>query len=84
MGSPLDDETQDARRKAPLQHTQRGNFDGRLVAPITGMEMRWIVLIVKHGDNDAEESADLWHGWGILQQCNYGIRFQSAAYCPAT
>ena len=34
---------------------------GHLVLAVKGMEVRWCMVAVVHGDHDSEEATDLWH-----------------------
>lgn len=56
---PFNHESQHARRQATREDGQVANFDQSNVATVLRMEMRWIVIIKEHLDDDAEETADL-------------------------
>jgi len=58
---PFDHEPHHARRQATGKDGQVANFDQSDVAAVLRMEMRWVVIVKEHLDDDAEEPADLRH-----------------------
>src|SRR5687768_18541141 len=62
---PLEDEPQWSAGEAASDNAL---FDrhGHLVLAVDGVEVRWRVFVREHPDDDAEESADLWHARDVL------------------
>ena len=56
---PLDDETERAGWQVAFQHGKIGDIDDRPVTSIPYMEVGWLMIVVEHGDNEAEEATDL-------------------------
>ena len=50
-----------ARRETALQYRQVVYGDHRLVAPVSGVKVRWPMVVVVDADHDAIEAADLRH-----------------------
>ena len=57
---PFEQDTQRSPGKL-AGHFARGDFDGDLVLSTSGMDMRRIVIVVVHEDDDAVEAADDGH-----------------------
>jgi len=49
-----------------MEHCQCVDVDPRFIIAIERMEMRRIVVIVEHADDDAEKAANLRHRQGFL------------------
>ncbi len=60
---PLNYESYRTRRQVAGEDGQVANIDQRKIAAVLGMEVRRIVIVEEHLDDDAEEPADLRHGW---------------------
>jgi len=61
LGGPLENQRGRSLRKRSLQDGQSVDGKRRFVFTVAGMEMRRRVIVVVHRDDDAEETADLWH-----------------------
>lgn len=59
---PLDHKTRDARRQPSRKNCQSADIDQRKVAAVFRMEVRRVVIVKEHLDDDPEETADLRHG----------------------
>jgi hypothetical protein len=56
---PFQHESYGSRRKAPLDYSVL-DIHHDLVIPIDRVKMGWSMVTIIQGDNDAEESTDLW------------------------
>ena len=69
---PLDHKTCHAGRQSAGKYGQSTNIDQRKITAVFRMKVRRIVIIEKHFDDDAEEAANLRHGWnGRAEQEKY-------------
>jgi hypothetical protein len=59
--SPFENQGQRASRQLPSVHFQRVYDDQRLGSPILGVEVRWLMIIIEHLDDNAKEPTDLRH-----------------------
>src|SRR4028118_1308977 len=57
---PLEHQRSGAWRKFAV-HPTIGDADLNLISGVPGVEVRWLMVIMIHGDNDSEEPADLRH-----------------------
>ena len=46
-----------------LQQMRAGHLNGHIILPITSMEMRWIVFIVKHSNNNTKKPTNFRHAF---------------------
>ena len=53
--------TSPSARGGPRDYGQRSYRDCRLMMPIVGMKMRWVVIVVIHPDVDPREAAEFGH-----------------------
>jgi len=61
-GRPLNHESRHARGQPAGEDGQVADIDQSKVAGVLGMEVRGIVIVEEHLDDDAKEAADLRHG----------------------
>jgi hypothetical protein len=61
LGSPLDHESECPRFNAPFQNLQGENVDCHLLPAILRMEVRRVVFMKEHGNNNAIKSAYFRH-----------------------
>ena len=61
LGNPLDHESECPRFNAPVQHLPCANVDCHLLPAILCMEVRRVVFMKEHGNNNAIESAYFQH-----------------------
>lgn len=72
-GGPLDDESEDSRRQIAVQKSQVFDSNNRPLTAITYVKVGRGMIIVKHRDNNSEETADLGHDYRRLVLITIGV-----------
>ena len=60
-GRPFNDESEGAGREFALYYGEGADVDATSVFTVLGVEMRRVVFVIKHADDDTEKNANLRH-----------------------
>lgn len=73
LGRPLDRETESARREPPVEDLEAPNRNLDLEFAVHGVEVRRVMVVEVHLDNDPEEPRDLRHDGTVLAGAWLGL-----------
>ena len=80
--SPLLDQPECARAQIAFQYRTVVDANRRLFVSVLRVEMRWRMVVLVHGDDNAEKSADLWHFWlPSIKRLEIRLRSSNARAC---